>query len=154
MFGAYQRWCRTSSVRALYFEKTLDMCGLLDDPDSAVAGKHRELEQANIRKSEEAVQKVLSAIRSFTNPFAISDKDRLYSLASGAPVPFNVEVDVLRAEAAGKLAKETFIQERFQHKTVGFFDPVKRQKLLTMEACNKKVLLTSSQGKVRIYSSD
>ena len=126
------------------------MCGLLDDPDCPTSGKHHELERANIRKSEQAVQKVLTAIRSFTNPFPISDKDHLYSLASGAPVPFEVEVDVLRAEAAGKLAKETFIQQRFQQETLGFFDPVKRQKLLTMEACNKKVMLTSSQGKVRI----
>ena len=26
MFGAYQRWCRTTSTRAQYFEKMLEMC--------------------------------------------------------------------------------------------------------------------------------
>ena len=81
--------------------------------------------------------------------FTIADKDRLYSLASGAPVPREAEVDVLRAEAVGKTAKETFISERFENGCeTSFFEPIKRQKLLTMEACNKSVKLTSTQGKV------
>ncbi|XP_015768310.1 PREDICTED: uncharacterized protein LOC107346954 [Acropora digitifera] len=85
MFGAYQRWCRTTSTRAQYFEKMLDMCGLIDDPDCPKAGKHRELERAEIKKSQYAVQRTVSAVRNFTNPFSIPDKDHLYSLASGAP---------------------------------------------------------------------
>ena len=78
MFGAYQRWCRTTSTRARFYEKTLDMCGLLDDPDAPLAGKHRELEKAEIQKSEEAVLAVIAAINSFTNPFRLIDKDNLY----------------------------------------------------------------------------
>ena len=105
MMGAFQRWCRTSAIRAQYFEKTLDMCGLLDDPECPISGSHRELEKAHIQKSEEAVDKVLVAIKSFTNPFTVPDKDWLYSLASGAPAPIEVEIDVLRAEAAGIQAK-------------------------------------------------
>lgn len=102
MFGAYQRWCRTTSTRAQYFEKMLEMCGLIDDPDCRKAGKHRELEKAEIKKSEDAVKRTIAAIRNFTNPFSIVDKDHLYSLASGAPASSEVEFDVLRAEAAGK----------------------------------------------------
>ena len=152
MFGAYQRWCRTTSARAQFFERTLEMCGMIDDPESPKAGKHRELEAAQIRKSEEAVQRTLIAIRSFTNPFKISDKDRLYSLASGAPVPLKAETDVLEAEVIGKAAKDKFIKERFQNGCeTSFFDPIKKQKLLTMETCNKKVMLTTTQGKVNIY---
>lgn len=139
-------------MRAQYFEKTLEMCGLLDDPDCPTSGKHRELEKANIQKSEEAVQKVLTAINAFTNPFTIPDKERLFSLASGAPAPFEVEVDVLRAEAAGKLAKEAFIQRLKNGVTTDtFFEPIKRQKLLTMEMANKSVKLTTSQGKLVQY---
>ena len=51
-FGAYERWCRTTSNRAKYFELMLDMCGLIDDPECPKKGKHRELEQHEIRKSE------------------------------------------------------------------------------------------------------
>lgn len=150
MFGAYQRWCRTTSTRAQYYEKMLEMCGLIDDPDCPKAGKHRELERAEIKKSEDAVQRTISAIRNFTNPFSLVDKDHLYSLASGAPVSSEVELDVLRAEAAGKEAKELFIRERFVNGSSEtlFFEPITRQKLKTMEDSNKTVKLTASQGKV------
>ncbi len=155
MFGAYQRWCRTTSVRAQYLEKTLEMCGLLDDEDCPKAGKHRELERANILKSEKAVKKTLNAIRSFTNPFTIPDKEHVNSLSSGCPVSPQVEHDVLKAETIGKAAKERFITDRFINGTphLNFFDPITRQKLLTMEALNKKICLTTSQGKVVVYSN-
>lgn len=151
MFGAYQRWCRTTSTRAQYFEKMLEMCGLIHDTDCPKDGKHRELERAEIKKSEEAVQRTISAIRNFTNPFSLVDKDHLYSIASGAPVPQEVEFDVLRAETIGKEAKETFIKERLMKDPKElFFEPIKKQKLKTMEASNKVVKLTSQQGKVCI----
>ena len=59
-------------------------------------GRHRELENAGVKKGEDSVQRVLAAVRNFTN-----HKNTLYSLASGAPVPMDVEMDVLRAEALG-----------------------------------------------------
>ena len=150
MFGAYQRWCRTTSTRAQYFEKMLEMCGLINDPDCPKAGKHRELERAEIKKSEQAVQRTISAIRNFTNPFTLVDKGHLYSLSSGAPVSPEVELDVLRAEATGKEAKDVFIRDRLVNGSSEtlFFEPIKRIKLKTMEASNKTVKLTSSQGKV------
>lgn len=147
MDGAYQRWCRTTSARAQFFEKMLDMCDMIDDPECPKAGKHRELEAAQIRKSEEAVGRTMDAIRSFTNPFTITDKDRLYSVASGAPVPIEVENVVLQAEAIGKELKKAFIKERFESDK-NFFDPIPRQKLKTMEACNKTVTMASTKGKV------
>lgn len=154
MYGAYQR--RTTSTRAQYYEKMLEICGLIDDPDCPKAGKHRELEKAEIKKSEDAVQRTISAIRNFTNPFSLVDKDHLYSLASGAPVPSEAEHDVLHAETTGKEAKETFIKDRFvegESESL-FFEPIKRQRLKTMEASNKVVKLTASQGKVSTFSAD
>ncbi|KAK0148525.1 hypothetical protein N1851_011132 [Merluccius polli] len=123
--GAYQKWCRTTSARAQLYELTLEMCGMIDDPEMPKAGKHWELEPAQIKKSEEAVQRVMIAIKGFTSPWKIPDKSRLYSLASGAPIHPEVEVDVLRAEAAGRAAKGQFIQERFVSKGKEFFDRIK-----------------------------
>ena len=88
--GAFQRFCRTSSLRAQFYEKTLDMCGLLDDPESPISWKHHKLEKVSITQSEDAVQKVMIAISSFTNPFKIPIKDRLYSLSAGKPVSSEV----------------------------------------------------------------
>ena len=125
MFGAYQKWCRSTctSTRAQYYQKMLDMSGLSEDSDSPRAGKHRELERAEIQKSEDAVQRNILAIQNFTNPFTIPDKNHLYNLASGGPSPPDVEYDRI-----GKEAKECFIRERFvtaQSKTK-FFEPIKK----------------------------
>jgi hypothetical protein len=151
MFGAYQRWCRSTSTRAQYYEKMLEMCGLINDPECPRAGKHRELEKAEIKKSEEAVQRTMTTICNFVNPFTLDDKDHLYSLASGAPMPYDIEVDVLNADEVGKTTKEKFIQERFVNGSSEelFFEPIKRLNLKTMDATNKVVKLTASQGKVQ-----
>ena len=63
-------------------------------------------------------------------------------------------MDVPQAEAAGKSAKEKFIKGRFQNQSeMSFFDPINKQKLLTMECCNKKVTLTSTQGKDELLAT-
>ena len=67
-------------------KKTLQMTDLVSDPDNPRSNRHRELEKAEIAKSEWAVICVIDAINSFTNPFNIANKDKLYCLASGALV--------------------------------------------------------------------
>ena len=54
-FAAYQKWCRTTAVRAQYLETLKEMCDIVQDPDCPNNGKHRELDKASIKKSEEAV---------------------------------------------------------------------------------------------------
>ena len=147
-FGVYQKWCRTTSACAQFYEKTLEIADLINDPDCPTSGKHRELEKAEIKKSKEAVQHVVTAVKNFTNPFTIGDKDRLYSLASGSPVPIDVELDVLRAEAAGQEANADLIRRIQNGDPTSFFNPINENKLKTMGDCNRKVTLTSSQGKV------
>ena len=143
-FGTYQKWCRTTSARAQFYQKTLQMTDLVSDPDNPRSNRHRELEKAEIAKSERAVICVIDAIKSFTNPFNIANKDNLYCLASGAPV----SADVLQAEAVGDAAKMEFNQSLQNGDADCFFNPIKKKKLKTMETCSKKVTLTSSQGKV------
>uniref|UniRef100_UPI00358F49B5 uncharacterized protein n=1 Tax=Myxine glutinosa TaxID=7769 RepID=UPI00358F49B5 len=149
MFAAYQRFCRTTSMRAQYFQNMLEMCNLINDPDWPKGRRLRELEVAEITKGEAAVQHVITSIHSFSNPFTIPNKDKLYSLAYGTAASPEVEFDVLRAETAGQAAKQEFIEKRFKNQAsdMGFFDPVKKLKLLTMEAGNKVAKLTSSEGK-------
>ena len=129
---------------------------MVDDSEFPQTGKHRDLEAANIRKSEEAVQRTEDAIRSFLNPFRIPvpddpASDRLYALHSGAPMPVEVEVDVMRADALGEQQKSIFTEERLKKHEKGFFDPIKRQNLKTMDHISKKVTLTTSQGKVNMF---
>ena len=156
MFGAYQRWCRTTSTRAQYFEKFLEMCDMVDDPECPKAGKHRDMDKANIRKCEEAVEETKEAIASFLNPFRLPvpedpSEDRLYALHSGAPVSLAVEKDVMRADALGEQQKLNFIEQRLKNKEKHFFDTITRQNLLTMDHASKKVTISTSQGKVHCF---
>ena len=79
------------------------MVHIVNVPDCPRAVRYREQEKAEVKKGEESVQCVLAAVRNFSNPFTEEDpeKNRLYTLAFCAPVPMEVEMDVLRAEALG-----------------------------------------------------
>ena len=110
-FAVYQGWIRTTSARAKLFERMLDVPGMINDPECHTSGKHRDHEAAQVRKSERAIQNVMAAISHFTNFWRTPNK-KLFSFASGAPVPADVEVDVLRIDTVGKTLKEDFIQNR------------------------------------------
>lgn len=74
-------------------------------------------------------------------------KDKLYSLASGAPVPAHIEKDLLDADRIGAELKKDFIECRLKSRTQGFFDILPRQKLHTMENNRKTTSLTTTEGK-------
>ena len=57
---------------------------------------------------------------------------------------------MLRAEQAGKEARETFLNERI-YKNKDFFEPVKQLKLKSMASKKKTVKLSSKAGKVIQY---
>ena len=64
-------------------------------------------------------------------------------------MPELIEKDILGAELLSKSLKDEFILRLRGVSEEEFFDPVKRQKLATMEHVNKKAKLTTSQGKRR-----
>ena len=90
----------------------------------------------------------------FTNPFEVADKIKLYKLASGAPIPPDVEIDVLQAEIKGKNKKDELIRVRLasDRSIVLFFEPISRYKLKTIVACCKTVKLTTFDGKIIQYN--
>ena len=103
--------------------------------------KHRHLDVSQVRKSGRAVQNVITAVSHFTNPWRTPNKEKIFSLASEAPVPADVEVDAPRADAVGKTLKEDFIHNRLGYAiTKCFFNMLKRQKLRSMEDNNKFIL--------------
>ena len=71
----------------------------------------------------------MEAINNFIIPFTIEDKDTLYCPSSGAPVPSNVQNDVLMSDEIGKKAHKQFVQDRLIDKTVSSHAPVKKQNL-------------------------
>lgn len=113
---AYQRWVRTTHERSRYLQATLDMAGMSQSEEDGV--KHRDLRPSEILNSEKAVTKAMAAVRSFVNPFSAEVANNLIILSSGASVSPDVQKDVLRAEQAGKAAKEEFIRERLEKRSL------------------------------------
>ena len=95
----------------------------------------------------------MTATRHFTNPFELAHKSKLYNLVSGAPVPPDVEIDVMQAEIKGQNKKDEFIWISLTSGRSAdlFVEPIPRLKLNTMAACNKTAKLTTSDGKIIQY---
>ena len=92
-------------------------------------------------------------VLNFITPFDVPDKDHLYSLSAGAPVSREVERDVFRVEMIGKEAKEEFVREHSINGSSGrlFFEPIKQQRLKTMESTNKAVRQTGQYLYSHLY---
>ena len=140
--SAYYRWCRTRHARASYLQATKEIANI----DTLESTSHKEVRSSQILKSEQDTCCVMEAINNFINPFTIEDKDTLYCLSSGAPVPSNVENDNLMSDEIGKKAHKQFVQGRLIDKTVSFHAPVKKQNLKTFANQAKTSLV---QGKAR-----
>jgi len=82
------------------------------DMVSGSSDTHKDIQPAEILKGERSVAKAMEAIENFSSPFEVPDRNKLYRLSSGVPVPLNVENDVLEAEKTGNTEKEKFIKER------------------------------------------
>ena len=74
------------------------MCDMINEPESPKSGKHCDLEASQIKKIDFPVRKITKAISHFTSPWKIADKEKLYCLASGAPILEEIEKDILRAD--------------------------------------------------------
>ena len=96
------------------------------------------------------MKKAQETVEIFINPFMVEDHDKLISVSSGAAATADIASDVLRAEAAGKEAKETFIRDRLE-KNDNFFEPIKRLNLKTLGDMNKKLKVTTANNKVVQY---
>ena len=144
-YDAYQRLKRTTHARSQYVNATLSMADMLSG--MTIGTKHQDVRPAEVLKSEKLVVRVTEAVESFLNPFATESTEQLLSLSSGATTTQEGQKDVLRAEQAGKDAKETFIAT---HLVLGcnFFKPVKRPNLKTLADMNKKNKVTMTKDTV------
>lgn len=147
-YGAYQRWVRSSSERAKFLHATYKLADMADD--QYAGNQHRDVRSSEKKRSERQVRRTVEAISNFNNPFTMPDKDKVYCISSGAPASAAVEHDILRAESAGRVAKEDFIVNRLE---VGenFFEPIKRLNLKTLSDMNKSVKVTTSANKTIVY---
>ena len=148
--SAYYRWCKTRHARASYHQAAMEMANM----DSNENSSHKDIRPAEIRKSEEATNAVMNAIRSFTNPFDVDNKEVLYCLSSGAPAPKDVEEDLLNADLIGQKAYQTFVSDRLVSKETSFNAPIKKQKLKTFSKMAKKVKVSGTSKKSKQVTAE
>lgn len=143
-FWAYARWCITRHERAKYVELSFERASMLHTSDAS----HHDLQPGEMKRSEQSVLKVIEAIELYINPFDVDNKDTLFCLSSGRPVPESVEEHLLNVDSLGKAAYNTFLQDRFILKNKKFHEPLKRQKLQTFKSIQEKIIVTSSQNRL------
>ena len=109
-----------------------------------------------MQSSEHDVKRVLrEAISGFTipfsfiNPFSFSVEDsELHYLPSIVPAKPGIAKDLLEAQDIGSKAMEDFIDIHLNEKSVGFHNPIKRNKLKAFAVCDAKKKLTSSRNEI------
>ena len=78
------------------------MFNMIDDQECPKSGKHRDLEASQIMNRKCAVKKIKEAISHFIIPRKIVVIEKLYCLASGAPVSEEKEKNILLGNELGK----------------------------------------------------
>ena len=104
-YATYYRWCTTRHSRGQYLQATMEMV----DMNNTDSSSHKDIRKSEIQHSEAEVRKVVDAISNFVNPFEVENKDLLYCISSGAPIPADVEEDLLSANMSGNKSRDEFI---------------------------------------------
>ncbi|GFS21253.1 hypothetical protein ElyMa_001590300 [Elysia marginata] len=100
---AYYRWCVTRHSRASYVSATNAMVGV--NNDSNVCPK--DISPFNIIQSEKLVEKAISAIAGFVNPYEVDGG--LICLSSGQPVPDDLATNLVSVQHQGEQYKNLTI---------------------------------------------
>lgn len=88
------------------------------------------------------------------NPFDQRlEKDQVYNLSSGTPVNKDIADGIFQVLPSGKLAHETFFNERLESAEAKFHDPIKRNKLTLFLDSGKKAQL-KAHGKVKTIEAN
>ena len=129
--NAVQRWLLTAHSRALFIDKCRAMTGKEEQNRL-----HKETGKSRMKRDEEDVRKVMEVVSNWTNPFEPSEE--LASLSSGCVVTKTIKSDLLAAKEKGTEALTTFVEDRLQSDSAGFFDPLPKLKLGTFRDAQKK----------------
>ena len=143
---AYERWVINRPHITQLKEGMLELTGL----QSSQKDPTKSCRKSEIRKSKERVQNLLGVLKEeFVNPFSNDlDKSKLFNLSSGAPVDTSIADSILTSVERGCKRADEFVQQRLEDNQINFFAPIKKEKLLTFQASNKRAKC-STKGKVK-----
>ena len=130
--SAVQQWMLTAHSRAAF----IDSCRRMTDSYQGRSQYHKENGSSRIKRDEDDVTKITEVIEGWRNPFEASDE--LVVLSSGCVADENVKQDLLTAKEKGRLAFQTFVNERLVTNAKGFFDTFTKLKLGSFRDAQKK----------------
>lgn len=107
--GASQRHILTAHAKGEFVEA---MWNMVSGPNEQSEDQQRDMRPREIIRSEKQVQRTVTAIQGFINPFHLESSQPLTFLSSGAAMPEEVRHDVLNALTKGQSQKENFINNR------------------------------------------
>ena len=141
------RWIFSHPARAAITNECKIMAG--KDDGSRI---RRELDKTRIARDEEDVQKVINTINAIANPFEKTETALLH-LSSGVVAEKDVLLDLMKAKDIGEEIFQDFCKNRLQATTIGFSEPLKKRKGLTLGVMGKKKT-TKASGKERTLKAD
>ncbi|XP_038062969.1 uncharacterized protein LOC119733637 [Patiria miniata] len=134
--GAEQRWHLTQHQCSGITHKCQEMAGQIRG-----GGRSRkDLDVSRNQQDEKATQRVIETVSNMVNPFECEGMDMIH-ISSGVAASDEVRDDLLKAKRLGEEQCVQFIKERLQGGQVGFFFPLKKNKLLTFSNQGKEVSL-------------
>ena len=147
--GAVHRFMLSAPERAAITRECHKMAG-----QSISTDNHNELQNSRMQRDEKDIQSITATLESMVNPFDNTlESDKLYHLASGSVAIPSVMEDLNDAKEIGEKAVVDFCKTRLQKNEVGFYDPIKKNKLKTFKDSVKPVV-SKVKGKELALKSD
>ena len=103
--------------------------------DSNSYQQPRNSSNSAMRRHEQSICNILTALISWHSPFAESDV--LINLSSGVVATNDVQKDLMRAQVVGEETLEKFMTERLRGDIAGFYDPIPQLSCVPFHQCLK-----------------
>ena len=118
--------------------------------------RHKEGGSLRVKRDEEDVTKLVSTLESvMVNPFhAENEATPLSNLSSGVIMPNDMSTRLLYAEDLGRREMKTFIANRINSNSVGFWDPLPSLKIQTFASMTKNIQVKASDEKLTTVNAD
>ena len=113
--------------RASFSLKLKEMIDLKTNEDDI----HKEFRTPRLAKDENHVERIMSVIKGWVNPF--DGPEELVCISSGVTVSPEIKQDLLGTERAGDTLVTEFFKDRIVSNNVTFFDPLPRHNLKTVK---------------------
>ena len=146
--NTYEKWVLNRPFQAKMVESLL----CLAEIGKPSTNPRNCLRETQMKKSEEKVQKIIKVMKDvFLNPFSEDlEKDKLFNLSSGRPLPLEVAEQLLSAEERGVTKFEAFNDrlDAKEEQAAFLFDPIKRSHWKGFGDAGKKVMV-KAKGKTK-----